>query len=83
MSEQERRKPESVSFFEHENALMHKDMDNERLHKMTLFVCLTVIILTIIFVGAYTFRMNTFIDLIREMNAALIQLANAKGIVSP
>lgn len=83
MSEPKEKRPESVSFFEHENALMHKDLDNERSHKQTLFVCLTVIILTLIFVTAYTFRMNTFIDLIKEMNAALIQLANAKGIVSP
>ena len=29
MSKQREKKPESVSFFEHENALMHKDLDNE------------------------------------------------------
>lgn len=75
--------PESVSFFMHENAIMHKDMDNERAHRTNLFVCLTVIILTLIFVFAYTIRMNSFIDLIKEMNAAIIQLANAKGIISP
>ena len=69
-----------ISFFAHENSMMHKDMDNERSHKTTMFVCATFIIITLIFVLAYTLRMNSFIALIKEMNAAVIQLANAKGI---
>ena len=72
-----------ISFLAHENAMMHKDTDNERAQRTTLFVCITFIIITIIFVTAYTLRMNTFVDLIREMNAAVIQLANAKGIITP
>ena len=83
MSEQENKKPETVTAFAYENALMHKDMDNERAHKSNLFVCITVIVLTLIFVTAYTLRMNTFIDLIKEMNAALIKLADAKGFIAP
>ena len=79
----ETKKPESISAFAYENALMHKDMDNERAHRTNLFCCITFIIITLIFVLAYTIRMNTFIDLIREMNAALVQLANAKGIIAP
>ena len=78
-----RKAPETVSFFMHENSIMHKDMDNERAHRTNLFVCLTVIILTLIFVCAYTFRMNAFIELIREMNAEIIKLASAKGIITP
>ena len=70
-----------ISFFAHENAMMHKDMDNERSHKQTLFVCLTCIILTVIFVTAYTLRMNSFINLIKDMNAVIVNLANAKGII--
>jgi len=72
-----------ISFLAHENAMMHKDTDNERAHRTTLFVCITFVIITVIFVTAYTLRMNTFVDLIREMNAAVIQLANAKGIIAP
>ena len=79
----EKKNEPCISFFAHENSLMHKDMDNERAHRQTLFVCATVIILTMIFVVAYTLRMNTFVDLIKEMNAALIQIANAKGIIAP
>ena len=84
MSETDEKKtPETVSFFMHENSLMHKDEDVSRAHRTTLFVCITFIIITVVFVTAYTMRMNTFVDLIKEMNAALVQLANAKGFVSP
>ena len=72
-----------ISFLAHENAMMHKDMDNERAHRSNLFVCITVIILTIIFVTAYTLRMNSFIDTIKSMNAAIVELAHAKGIIAP
>ena len=71
----------NISIFAHENAMMHKDMDNERQHKTTLFVCLTFIIITVIFVTAYTLRMNSFINLIKDMNAVIVNLANAKGII--
>lgn len=78
-----KKRNQCISFFDHENDIMHQDMENERAHKTTWFVCATVITITLIFVIAYTMRMNTFIDLIREMNAAVIQLANAKGIPTP
>lgn len=84
MNEQEgNKKPESVTAFAYENALMHKDMDNERANRTTLFVCVFALLFALTFVVAYTIRMNTFVSLIREMNAAIVQLANAKGIVSP
>ena len=72
-----------ISFFAHENSMMHKDLDNERSHKTNLFVCMTFIVITVIFVTAYTLRMNSFINLIKEMNAVIIQLASAKGILTP
>ena len=68
-----------ISFFDHENTMMHKDMDNERMHRTILFVCITFIIITLIFVLAYTIRMNSFITLIKDMNADIVKLANAKG----
>ena len=77
------KKKACISFFAHENDMMHKDMDNERAHKTNLFVCLTFLLITLIFVIAYTVRMNSFLDVIKEMNAALVQLANAKGIPTP
>ena len=72
--------PKTVSFFMHENAMMHKDADNQRANRTTLFVCLFALLFALIFVVAYTIRMNTFVDLIKEMNAAVVELARAKGI---
>ena len=72
-----------ISFFAHEDAMMHKDLDNERAHRSTMFVCMFALLFALTFVVAYTIRMNTFVNLIREMNAAIVQLASAKGIAPP
>lgn len=72
-----------ISYFAHENAMMHKDMDNERSHRTTMFVCIFALLFSLTFVIAYTIRMNTFVDLIREMYAAFVELARAKGIPAP
>ena len=79
----EKKSTACISFFAHENAMMHKDVDNERAHKTTMFVCITFIIITTIFVLAYTLRMNSFLDTINKMTAALVELAGAKGITPP
>lgn len=79
----EKKETACISFFAHENAMMHKDVDNERAHRTTLFVCITFLLITCIFVFAYTIRMNAFLDTIKEMNVAIVELAHAKGIVSP
>ena len=73
------KKPGLITAFAYENALMH----NERSHKSIWIVCATVIILTLIFVLAYTIRMNAFIDLTKNMTAALVELAGAKGLPAP
>ena len=72
-----------IPFLSHENAMMHKDMDNERAHKSNIYFAVTVLIITLIFVVAYTVRMNAFVDVIKEMNADIVKLANAKGIIAP
>lgn len=79
----EKKETACVSYFAHENAMMHKDMDNERANRTTLFVCVFAILFALTFVVAYTIRMNTFVELIKEMNAAILQLASAKGIIAP
>ena len=63
--------------------MMHKDADNERAHRTTVFVCIFALLFAFTFVVAYTIRMNTFVNLIKDMNAAIVQLANAKGIIAP
>ena len=72
------KKKACISFFAHENDMMHKDADNERAHRTTLFVCITFVVITLIFVSAYTLRMNSFLDTIKEMNAVIVQLASGK-----
>ena len=72
-----------ISFLAHENAMMHKDTDNERAHRTTLFVCITFVIITIIFVFAYTVRMNSFLSTINQLTADIVELAGAKGIIAP
>ena len=72
-----------ISFFAYENSMMHKDMDNERAHKTTLFVCLAFVLIVVIFVTAYTIRTNIWLDTISKLNAAIVELANAKGIITP
>ena len=79
----DKKKEACVSFLSHENAMMHKDMDNERAHKSNIMFAITVLVITLIFVIAYTIRMNAFIDVIKEMNADIVKLANAKGSFSP
>ena len=78
-----KKKEACISFLSHENAMMHKDMDNERMHKTILFVCLTFLLIVVIFVAAYTIRMASFLDTIKSMNAALVELANAKAVPTP
>lgn len=72
-----------ISFFAHENAMLHKDTDNQRAHRTTMFVCITFLLIVIIFVTAYTIRTTVWLDTIKEMNAVIVDLANAKGIISP
>lgn len=77
------KKQACISFLAHENAMMHKDTDNERAHRTTLFVCIAFVLIVIIFVAAYTIRTNIWLDTIKSMNAAIVELANAKGIPAP
>lgn len=79
----EKKNEPCISFFAHENSLMHKDIDNERLHKTITFICITFLLIVIIFVTAYTIRMNSFLDTINKTNAVIVELVNAKGIITP
>ena len=78
-----KRPPESVSFFMHENSMMHKDTDNELAHRTTLYVCITFMLIVVVFVTAYTVRTSIWLDTIAKLNAAIVELAYAKGIPAP
>lgn len=72
-----------ISFFAHENSMMHKDVDNERAHRTTLFVCIAFVLIVVIFVAAYTIRTSIWLETIKELNADIVEIACAKGIISP
>ena len=50
------KKRATVDFFVHENDMMQKDINNERLHKTIRSICVTFIMIIVIFVAAYTVR---------------------------
>lgn len=75
-----------IPFFVHENAMMHKDTDNERMHetvqkineknnKTVMTVCLTFIVIIVIFVTAYTVRTNIWLNTITRMNDTIVEMA--------
>ena len=49
-------KPLTVSRFEHENALMHYGAVNKRSMIVNIAVCITCVLMTLIFVVTYTIR---------------------------
>lgn len=72
-----------ISFLAHENAMMHKDTDNERAHRTTLFVCIAFVTVILIFVTAYTIRTGIWLDTVKQLNADIVEIANAKGFITP
>ena len=75
-----------IPFFIHENSMMHKDADNERLATIakgqrTINVIQSVIILLIVFVMAmfYTSRTQMWNDTIAKQNETIIKLLNERS----
>ena len=60
-------KPRTVTAFDHENALMHYGMVNRRSMIMLISVCVTFILITLIFVIGYTIREKNWLDTISRM----------------
>ena len=79
-----------VPFFIHENAMMHKDRDNERMAKImkgqriaNIIQNLVILLIVLIFVVFYTNRAQIWSNTISEMKAAIVEVTNAKNIGSP
>ena len=66
-------KPLTVSRFEHENALMHYGAVNKRSMIVTVAVCITCILLTLIFVTSSALRdrewQKMFTDILSKFEA--------------
>lgn len=86
-----------VPFFIHENAMMHKDADNERMaaivERMAKIVRgqrianiikdIVMLLVVFIFVWFYTSRAQIWSNTITEMKEAIIEVTNAKDTGSP
>lgn len=60
-------KERTVSVFEHENSLMHYGMVNRRSMIMLISVCVTFVLLTLIFVIGYTVREQNWLDALTRL----------------
>lgn len=74
-----------IPFFMHENAMMHKDADNERLAHIakgqrTINVIQSIIILLIVFIMAmfYTTRTQMWNSTISKQNETILKLLNER-----
>lgn len=79
-----------VPFFIHENAMMHKDMDNERMEKIVegqriANIVQSIVILLIVFIMAmfYTSRTQMWNDTISKLNQTIVEVTNAKEDRTP
>lgn len=79
-----------VPFFLHENAMMHKDADNERMAKIVkgqrianIIQSVIILLIVIVFVWFYTSRAQIWSNTISEMKDAIVEVSNAKNIGSP
>ncbi|MBO7670961.1 MAG: hypothetical protein J6S60_10270 [Oscillospiraceae bacterium] len=76
MSEKRER---TISAFEHENSLMHYGMVNKRSMIMLISVCVTFVLITLIFVIGYTVREKNWLNTLARLNPAVSEVA-ADGV---
>lgn len=72
----ENKSERTVSAFEHENSLMHYGMVNKRSMIMLISVCVTFVLITLIFVIGYTIRERNWLDTITRLNAEVAEQWN-------
>ena len=64
--------PRTVSVYEHENALMHYGKVNKRSLIALICVCVTFVIITTIFVIAYTIREKNWLNVLTRMQTPAV-----------
>ena len=63
----ENKNERTVSAFEHENSLMHYGMVNKRSMIMLISVCITFVLITLIFVIGYTIREKNWLNTLTQI----------------
>lgn len=74
----ETNKERTVSAFEHENSLMHYGMVNKRSMIMLISVCVTFVLITLIFVIGYTIRERNWLDTLTRINTEVAEKWNTQ-----
>ena len=79
-----------IPFFIHENAMQHKDMDNERMAKIVkgqrianIIQSIVILLIVFIFVWFYTSRAQIWSNTISEMKQAIVEVSHAKDNTLP
>lgn len=79
-----------VPFFIHENAMMHKDWDNERMERIVkgqrianAIQSIVILLIVFIFVWFYTSRAQIWSNTISEMKQAIVEVSHAKENTVP
>ena len=85
-----REKQACVPFFIHENAMQHKDMDNERMAKIikgqriaNIIQSIIILVSVFIFVWFYTSRAQIWSNTISDMKQAIAEVIHAKENTLP
>ena len=70
---------QTVSAFEHENALWHYGRVNKRSLIALVCVCVTFVIITTIFVIAYTIREKNWLDTLQQIRTPVVEVSHEEG----
>jgi preprotein translocase subunit SecG len=72
MINNENEEEEKIPLYMAEKIAMYQNFANQRAHKTTAIVCVTFILITIIFVVGYTVREKNWLNTIQHINAPAI-----------
>ena len=80
-----REKQACVPFFIHENAMQHKDMDNERMERIVkgqritnIVQSIVILLIVLIMVSFYTTRTQMWNNTISQLNQTIVEVTHAK-----
>ena len=76
----QREEPRMISYYEHEKALMHYGAVNKRSMVALITVCIAFVLITAIFVVAYTVREKNWLDTIAAMRAPAVSTEAEYGV---
>ena len=87
---EEEKKPATISIWAHENAMTHKDMDNERMltvvkvmRNIVYALCVALVIVVITLVAYYTSRTAMWNETIAKLNQTIVEVTNGKIATAP